>query len=345
MESKIMEKNMKKNLIYRNGPHKSSKLLAEKWGIHDSYQMKKYSKIEKLFFFFSELRNTYKIKGYDVYFFEGFSPALFSFLLKRKDNKLIVKGNDQLPLSFKKNILFKYLFKLSRAEYQIDGVIAVSQMVKEDYEEMFNIKKVIVCEGFIYRESNLLQGEVVDDNKDFIFIGSNGEIKGLDISIKAFLHIKENVKQFTDSVFYVIGGHKEYLKKMNFDIEQLEKNGVVLIEYTDDVIPYIRKARYQLHFARYEPNAVSIMECMTLGVIPIISTKTGNKTFVAEQCPALVLDSSEDQFLDNVIQTIAVIEGNYNDYKRRIIDNSKDHYSLESGVERWTQAYNEILND
>ena len=336
---------MKKNLVYRNGPHKSSKLLAEKWGIHDSYQMKKYSKIEKLFFLFSELRNTYKIKGYDVYFFEGFSPALFSFLLKRKDNKLIVKGNDQLPLSFKKNILFKYLFKLTRAEYQIDGIIAVSQMVKEDYDEMFNIKKVIVCEGFIYRESDLLQGEVSDDNRDFIFIGSNGEIKGLDISIKAFLHIRKNLEQFSESAFYVIGGHKKYLQKENFDIDELEQNGVVFIEYTDDVIPYIRKARYQLHFARYEPNAVSIMECMTLGVIPIISTTTGNKTFVANQCSSLVLDPEDSGYLDNLLKTINIIEDNYNEYKRNIIDNAKDHYSLERGVERWTEAYNEILND
>lgn len=340
-----MGKKMKKNLIYRNGPHKSTTLLAGLWGIHDSYQMKKYSKIEKIFFFFSELRNTFKIRGYDIYLFEGASPALFSFLLKRKNNKLIVKGNDQLPLSFKNNKLFYYLFKLCRMEHHIDGVIAVSEMVKDDYNDLFNVKKVIVCEGFIYRESNLLREEVRDDNKDFIFIGSNGQIKGLDISIKAFLHIRKELKQFSTSLFYVIGGHKDFIRKKNFDIDDLEQNGVVFIEYTDDVIPYIRKARYQLHFARYEPNAVSIMECMTLGVVPIISNNTGNKTFVAKQCSSLVLNPSDDDFLDNVIDTVNLIESKYGEYKRDIIDHSKDHYSLESGVERWTQAYNEILND
>lgn len=336
---------MKKTLVYRNGPHKSTQLLAKKWGIDQFYQMKKYGRIGKLFFFFAEFINTLKLRGSDVYLFEGFSPALFAFLLKRKDNKLIVKANDQLPYQFTKNKLFKHLFKICRMEHHIDGVIAVSEMIRDDYNELYNFKKIVVCEGFIYRDSDLLQGEVRDDNKDFIFIGSNGHLKGLDISIKAFLHIRKTLDQFSDSSFYVLGGHKSFLEKENFDIDELENKGVVLVEYTDDIFPYINKARYQLHFARYEPNAVSIMECMTMGVIPVISNKTGNHTFVSAQCKSLVHNPSNENFLDDIIDTFEIIEKDYSQFKRAIIENSKDHYSLEHGIERWTKGYNEILND
>lgn len=286
-----------------------------------------------------------KARGSDIYFFEGFSPALFSFVIKRKNNKLIVKANDQLPYHFLNNKIFKYLFKMSGMERNIDGVLAVSDMVKDDYQKLFNLKKIVVCEGFIYRDSQELTGEADNNNKDFIFIGEDGYIKGLEFAVDAFLYLKKNIERYSDSSFYIIGGVKDYIVDKKMDLKSLEANDIVFIDYTVDVFPYIRKARYQLHFARYEPNAVSIMECMSLGVIPLISDTTGNKTFIADICNDLILDPIAESFHEDLIQAISKVEENYAEIKRNFVIQAKERYSKEAGVERWTRGYKELLND
>ncbi len=58
-----------------------------------------------------------------------------------------------------------------------------------------------------------------------------------------------------------------------------------------------------------------------------------------------MLNPSNNNFLEKIIKSIEIVESDYSKIKQSFIDNSKDHYSVESGIERWTKGYNEILND
>ena len=91
--------------------------------------------------------DSFKLKGYDLYFFEGSASASVCPIVKKKDNKLIIKGNDQIIYLMENKTFWKFYFKkLVRLDRYIDGVIAVSEMIKNDYLKYFNMR-IEVAEG------------------------------------------------------------------------------------------------------------------------------------------------------------------------------------------------------
>jgi glycosyltransferase involved in cell wall biosynthesis len=336
----------KKIFVFLNGPHSSSLILCDRFGINEIHGLNKPAFLSPLSKVISIFMESFSLRGYDLYFLEGVACGAISPVVSNANNIIVAKGNDHITHFMDMSLLWRLYFKhIAKLDKYITGVIAVSEMVKEDYLRYFDFD-IKVAEGFIYRDIEKLSSIRRDEeNCNFICIGSNPYLKGVDRSVLLFLNLKEKRIIPNSAKFFLLGRNERFLKQKKLDIAFLENRGVVFVGITDEVEKYFQQSTFQLHLARYEPNAVAIMEGMVSGVIPIISNHTGNRSFIQKIYPGLVLDdSSERSFIDGGTELVrSLISGGIG----RLSDEfrkSKIYYNKQAGLKRWDEAFSYFLN-
>ena len=343
-----------KIFVYVNGPHDSHKPLCGLYDIAHKRKIKKYN----FFGVFSRLVGFWWqglfIRGRSFYFFEGSSSAAIAPIVKNRKNLLIIKGNDHLPFLMQQSKAWRFCFqKLIDLNRSVDGMIAVSSMVKEDYHHLFKKLDIIIAEGFMVRDSRELYNIRRAKNRThhFLSLGANATLKGVDRNIDLFLALKKEEIIPEDTNFYIIGIKSSTTSGLSIDVNEAERLGVRFIAYTRSIAPYLEKASFQLHLARYEPNAVSLMEGMTSGLIPIVSEKTGNKDFIANINPACVVDMSladelrQKSQLENLKRflTDLLIKPQQMQSLSDSFRSAEKFYNQKTGLLRWQKAYEYFL--
>lgn len=121
---------MEKIFVYIHDPHQTSLIIKKDLEITHSFRLKKrFDRFKHLSTAMTIFLDSRKLRGYDLYFFEGSTPACIAPAVKTCNNKLIVKGNDQVTFFMENRSLWKYYFtRVIKLEKYIDGVIAVSNM-------------------------------------------------------------------------------------------------------------------------------------------------------------------------------------------------------------------------
>jgi len=344
---------MKKSVfVYNHGPHKSSLLLAEKFGIGVKYYLsspsfgRPYSTV-----IWGILFHLRKLRSYDLFFLEGFQLVFLSPFLKKK-SRIIIKGNDQVffHIETKKSWkVFMTVFMRNIIPKSRVFVIAVSDKMALLYRKHFKLK-VRVADGFLVREYEKLR--VISpgySSKNFIFIGKNSYFKGVDISVKVFEKLKRSGAVSPECRFFLIGGHREFLRKRGMKPAELEKNvGIVFVDETDNIEKYLEKSLFQLHLARFEPNAVALMEGMSAGLIPFVSESTGNSGFIENIDSRLVFamsGHSEDNIASRMGTVLkAMSKEDINNLSQKIKEKAV-HYSRENGLKRWGKAWRDFTKE
>lgn len=339
----MLSDDMGNNLfVYTHGPHKTSLLLNKEFGITNTYGIKKTVRFKPFSTAAVTFLNAHKLKGYDLYFFEGSAPACIAPAVKTKNNQLILKGNDQIIFFMENRSFWSFYFtKIIKLDKYVDGMIAVSEMIKRDYLRHFNMN-IEVAEGFIYRDINtLIKLEPNYKERNFIVIGSNPYLKGVDISVKVFLKLKEQKIIEAGTKFYLIGGHLGYLKEKGFSLDDLDRNGIVLVDFTDNIGEYISDSLFQLHLARYEPNSVAIMEGMVAGLIPLVSIKTGNRGFIENINKELIFDTENFEALFENVSTVLSSLSSKSEVLSlsKAFRSAKEIYNMEKGLDRWRKVF------
>ncbi len=337
----LFKKNNHKLFVYLNGPHDSYKILCE---IFDIGKIKKLNKINflgpigKLTGFFAQ---GFFFKGFEEYFFEGSAAAAIAPLVKTKNNKLIIKGNDNVPYWMESSKLWEFCFKkIINLNRYTDGLIAVSKMVQEDYLKFFKGMDIQLSEGFMLRNAKALFNLKRKPNDNFITISSNSFLKGLDHNLSFFLELKKQKMIPKESEYFIIGVKKYLFKNMKINEKEAYDNGIRFIAFTRKIEDYIENACFQLHLARYEPNAVSIMEGMSAGLIPIVSHKTGNKNFIKKIEPRLVINISKPDFTQSKINQISFLfEKKETKKLSQSFRSAEAFYNSKVGIIRWKKAY------
>lgn len=260
----------------------------------------------------------FTIPRQDIYLIASPSAYLLGFLkktLRRENCILIARVNDSAFES--ENFLKKTYFKM--VSKKLDGVFLISRMLEESFRK-YNKKAII---DYIYTPvSNEEFFEIQPDFKQraIICIGISPNLrKGTDISIK--------VQKELGKELYILGDYK-----ITRDIYEKNKNNKN-IHFTGvkDPSQYLHKGLYFLHPARYDAGGTAVIEAMAAGLIPIVSSKTGNKDIVKEIDHSLVIDSLD-----------------YKDYAKKIWEldglDKKELKELSRKCKQVAKYYNENLS-
>jgi len=323
--------------------HPSTNLLAKEFNITEWYDYDPPRHLRPYSTFLYAPIAARKIKNYDIYFLESLSPSPLLMWVKKKDNLTVIKGNDQSPYLMENKKIWKLTFKyLLNLNNTVDYMIAVSDMIKKYFEERFSFK-IITCEGFMVRDYNKLKE--ISPNfelRNFIHIGHNGFFKGVDIMIKIFIKMKKKGIIRKDTKFYIVGVDQKFIDSIGYSKEYLFQHNIIIVPATDKIESYLSDSLFHFHLARYEPNAVAVMEGMASGHIPIVSFKTGNKDFISHIDKNLIIDSFSEEKIINKVSEIV----NYNDEElRRLSKKFKEEsyiYSKEEGLKRWKKVWEKI---
>lgn len=311
-------------LVYTHGPHRGTLAICDAVGIKDKAQAKLTASIIPRY-----------VGKADHYLTEGIVPLIKGYGFA-SNAPIIVKGNCHYAFYARSSAIRKIALRLKVGDLSDVNILAVSDMNCRDYLGL-GFEKVKTCEGFMYR--NIEELLRIKSNKEhFIFIGENGYLKGLDRSINTFIKLKEQKVIDKHIKFYIVGNHTEYRKSLvfqesDYDLYNIEFTGSVV-----NIAELLSQCRYQLHLARYEPNAVAIMEGMAAGLTPLVSDETGNASHIIESGFDPVVFSSAD----NEVNMDAIV----NILSSNAVDTLKTfslRYSLENGKKRWKDTYEALI--
>lgn len=311
-------------IVYTHGPHKGSLQICEELSIKASQHVKfDYKFIPR------------RVGWADHYFLEGVVP-LVKGVGYAKNAPIIIKGNCHYAYYAKKSAARKLILKSKLGKQSNMLVLAVSAMSRRDYLEL-GFKNVIVCEGFMYRNyDSLVKIKPADDN--FCFIGQNGYLKGLDRSIACFIELKKQGIIAQKTEFLVAGDHTNFVKQLHWSDIDYIRHKVRFIGPIDDLSNLFGRCRFQLHLARYEPNAVSIMEGMAAGLLPILSDNTGNVDHIKESGfdPCVYSYNFQKTDYERIAEIVSAPDTlNLKEFAAR--------YSCPAGRLRWRENYEAFL--
>ena len=214
-------------------------------------------------------------------------PNLINCLTKRKDKVIVSIRNTQSKLKkdFFRDFANLLTYILS------DKVIAVSNMVKEDFIKRYKVnnKKIEVIYNMI--DLNKVEQDLKNDNKKeeiqkskdkiLINIGRLVEQKGQWHLIRVF---KEIIKIYPNIKLVILGrGELEgYLREL-IDFYNL-KDKVLLLGFKENPYKYLKNSDIYISTSLYEGMSNTILEAMVCG-LPVIATdcKSGTREILAPQ--------------------------------------------------------------
>ncbi len=180
----------------------------------------------------------------------------------------------------------------------INGVIAVSNMVKNDTIKYFKliVKKEVpvkVVYPFIdqYKFSKIKPSL---KNNNIVFISAHQLTKGVDLLPLIFYYIKREVR---DVKLFILSRESEYTKILHAFRKILGYEDFRIIGYAKDIREYLSKSTLLLHPARYDSFGVIVIEAMASGIIPIVTYKTGASEVVRKVSEKLVVKSLEPNII------------------------------------------------
>lgn len=340
---------MKGVCVHKEGRiHPSTKLLAGAFGMEDYYVYRGkglFGKIPKLGDFTGGRKAARDLTGYDVCFFEGLSCAPLLPSLKKQGICSIAKGNSHEIFFMENRRGWKSAFNMLNLDKNLHGMIAVSEMIKEDFQRHFNFP-IEVAEGFMYRKYEDLAGLKQNlSQRNFLFIGNNNPwIKGLDTMIEIFINLKKERVIPDETLFYIAGSYSDDWVRGIFSPDVVSKSRLVLLGGVENIFPYLKDSFFQFHLARYEPNAVALMEGMAAGLLPLVSEKTGNKSFITTIDPGLIVNAADKREACEKITSIL-------NYQEKDLFNLKEEfmakssrYASEAGISRWKGSWKRLLS-
>lgn len=145
---------------------------------------------------------------------------------------------------------------------------------------------------------------------DFIFWGRINVQKGLDFAIRIFA---EMVKTYPDARFWIIGpdeGPLESLQQLSKSLG-LTNNIIFLGKSTSaEIEKHALKATFYLQTSLYEGMAMSVVEAMQLGLVPIVTPAGEIPSYCIDKFNSLIVKSEQE-----VIKNLKELLNNNNQYQ------------------------------
>lgn len=142
------------------------------------------------------------------------------------------------------------------------------------------------------------------NKNSFLFIGHCYSVmqKRVDLLVEAFLAIKE---KYSDATLTVVGrGWPEFFGKGK--IESLKLRGIIFTGETYNIDTYLENAAFYVHPGELEGFGLSVVESMIVGLIPLVSDKTGARDAVTQVDDRLIFQLSIEKITEKLLWAIAL---------------------------------------
>jgi glycosyltransferase involved in cell wall biosynthesis len=230
----------------------------------------------------------FAIPKYKVYFLSGSGGLFIAWVkkfIRREKCKVIVRVNDSL-YSEDQHTIFKWII-LRILHKAIDGCIAVSDMIKDDIQEV-NPKMPVKVFYSPIRDNRFFKIKPDFKKRGVLCLGTAPRTrKGTDVQLIVYRFFRHFVANKVN--FYILGP-KEFVPKQVKEVETYDDfyDNIEFCGNTDPLI-YMKKCLFLLHPARFDASPNAISECMAAGIIPLVSYKSGRKEMIEEVDESLVI--------------------------------------------------------
>ena len=207
----------------------------------------------------------------------SFNNNLFAIILaKLLNTKIKIRSNTSIDSyldSFFKKKLFKFFLDMA------DEIIVNSKSMQKEFKKVFNLKPVLIYNPIenkkIIQEKSKREIKVKFFQKKYLNILTIGRL----VRQKDHLTLIKSLKFIDKNINYrllIIGSGEEKTQIQNIIESQNLTNKVKIIEFQNNIYPYIKYADIFVLTSKYEGLPNVLIECLALKKI-IISTncKTG----------------------------------------------------------------------
>ena len=275
--------------------------------------------------------------SYDTYY-----SLIYSNLINRKSKSIYVHhsvySSNLGKKSFSQKIIHHYIPKVFNLFNLCDGIIYVSNGVKEDFERVFRID---------IGKSHIIYNPIIDNNINFnscnlsnttnnkiVTIGRLEEEKDQAIIIQAIKYLKDKGYEFKLSIIgqgSLENKLKELVNKLDLD------NQVEFLGYKEDIYNELVKNNIFVLSSKHESFGNVIVEAMFAGV-PVISTDCiyGPKEIIKDDEYGFLVPVGDYKSLADKILLVSKHSN------ESLIKKAKD-YSLNFTIEQSVKSYEEVL--
>ncbi|MGB9960664.1 glycosyltransferase family 4 protein (plasmid) [Halobacterium sp. MBLA0001] len=252
--------------------------------------------------FYQEFARGYSIGKYDTVIAEGSRP-LYTGLIHRliygsnlvylcADHRLYELWNSSVNVDsaydFFKYVLGEYGKPVVRtiAQRGVDGIIAVSEFVKEYLRPIFgDAVPIRVAHPYIQPDlyDRLSSIEPNFGQKKAVTVGRPTYYKGVDLLVDAWPAVRE---QHPSAELHIVGkGHPESFA---------ETAGVTVRGFVEDLVEVYANAELYVQPSRIEPFGVAVLEALRAGVPPVVTESTGSRSEIKEINDRLIASTTTD---------------------------------------------------
>ena len=219
--------------------------------------------------YFSNYKNKFVILS--------FNNNLFAIILaKLLSAKIIIRSNtsvDSYLSSFFKKKLFQYLLNLA------DKIIVNSKSMKTEFKKVFNLNPVLIYNPI--ENKNIIQKKAKQKIRSNFFKKKYFNILTIGRLVKqkdqiTLIKSLEFIESEINYRLLIIGNGEEKIKILNLIKSKNLQNKVKIIEYQNNIYPYIKRSDIFVLTSKYEGLPNVLIECLALKKI-VVSTncKTG----------------------------------------------------------------------
>ena len=182
-----------------------------------------------------------------------------------------------------------------------DKIITASSFGIEN-NKIFKHKIVAIGHGVDTTIFKPLSNVTKKENK-ILFVGKVEKRKGLDIALKVFKYLYDEVPSLT---FCIIGEKNKYITKLiNKYPLYLRKNIIFKNNLNvEELVQEYNSAKVLILLSRYDGWGLVVTEALACGTPVVVSLNTGAKDIVEKYNCGLVVDLSDTEFIANALAKI-----------------------------------------
>ena len=212
--------------------------------------------------------------------------------------------------------------------------------------------KVIPCctDENLFQPKNIknFRRELGFNKDDFIisYVGSIGTWYMLDEMLDFFKCLQ---KQKTNAKFFFITKDNPQLILEKLKSKKIDISSIKIKSSSREMMPsYIALSNFSIFFilpvfSKKASSPTKMGEIMNLGIPIICNSGVGDVDEIMEKSmPELLVKGLSKKAYERVVN---LITNNYTPNTKKIIDTSHNYYSLEKGVEKYKEVYQEILGE
>lgn len=298
----------------------------------------------KRYYFFINAFFKHKISIVEIYP-EGVHEFIFTVVSRIFGKKILIlaRGNEHRFLKGEYSSFQKYFFKRT---YELSNEIIYREFYAQKFIQKFNKKNYFISNSI---KSKGVLKKAKNQTFNFLYINSFKSFRYPELAIEAYILFcnkrkERNLKTYSN--LYVLGvdqGDNEKSKLRSKYLAKKHKDlNIHVLPFEADVNKY-----YNISSVFLMPSSLtylnnSLLESMSLGLVPIISTAPNSED---------IIDNFKDGFIldDNKYIWAEHMELLYSNYKlfdsisKKTIEKAKNKFSEKTLIKQYKSIYTEIL--